>query len=224
MNYVKSVITSCVLVSGLLSCQSKKPEPASAVKQFPKSRKDSVQYYKDSAGNQIVSAPDVSDKGVKAVIKDSTLLLRYAELLQLLPELTGYKKSGIPSGEAYAARTSGGMQSYIRQDYIDGKGKELQLEIVDYNLSKPVLEGLLKMYERNSAVPDQASGLHKLSQLPIPARVSASYYSFNAESKRSSLIYAIGNRYLLLINGLNLPADSGQLIRIARQVPYAKLK
>jgi hypothetical protein len=174
---------------------------------------------KTDTGNLVIPSDDVSDLAPEVIIRDSSVLLKYEQLVALLPDIPGYKKAGAASGEGFAKRTSGGLQSYVKQEYANGTGKKILVEIVDYGMAKKTYEGLMSMYIKNAAVIKEGE---RSAVVPIElhnANTNGYYTLFSADGS-SRLIYGVSDRFLFSITGYNLQ-DLALLRNIARKIPYS---
>ncbi len=149
---------------------------------------------------------------------DSLKVLTYKQLQSYMPQILGYKK-GLTGGETLSNATSGGRQSYARQEYYSKKEKII-IEIVDYSLAEESLKDLMSMYEKNAMVENAAVSLNaeKMNEEDVTA-----FSEINKTDNYSSMKVNIVGRYLINING-NDKTDISFLKKIAESINLKKLK
>lgn len=213
MQYHRSFAAMLLLVL-LTNCKDQAGETVAAP-----AKKDSIPV--SGEGNVVIPSKDVSDLAPEVIIRDSSALLNYDQLLSLLPNPAGFEKTGDPSGEAYAKRTSGGPQSYIKQEYINKNDEKVLVEVIDYGMSRETLNGLITMYEKNSSKKEPGE-TNQQTSLSIDSRNQKAYLFVTESTSTSQLVYSLNDRFLVSITGQRL-ADPTQLKKIAQTINYQPL-
>jgi hypothetical protein len=168
--------------------------------------------------NDSVGKFDVTDSARRDVVTDSTMLT-LNQLDSIKPTFSGYKVSGKSSGESYARRTSGGIQSHLRQEYQSANpNRSLIFEIVDYELSRDVFEGLMSMYKRNAGVVNQKEVWRQEHFSDSLVIISTVY----PESKTTRIVAGIGNRFLIILNATDR-IDRATIGRLVKELPVREL-
>lgn len=132
--------------------------------------------------------------------RGDTLAIPYQDLQKYLPESVAGYTAEEPEGQSFTM--TGYSYSTASRRFTNEQGEEVRVELFDYNSAYDMLAASVALWQAGFSMED-AHGIQRTFDAGIEH--TGAFEEYNKDSKRAKVTYALGDRFLLMVEADNKP-------------------